>query len=687
MKLRFKIFSLILAVMVAALATGSVFAWFTAQSFGLSVSGGTAGAYFAYGDGTEVQSADKNTGPYGITTPAHLFNLAWLQNTGKIDDSTYFELGADIIEMPKNYVLPPIGNSDNPFNSIFNGNGHTISNLVVSTNKKILKDEPAGSDYAFSNSVGMFGMTGEKSDIKNFILTNPIVEVASTKTIDNVAQDTFYSGSDPNAVGLAIGYVGGTASSIGVRGGTLAVREVPSEGDKYTTFNSILGAIGPNIKTDSVTGSGPSTSGDRGIIYPAHLASILSENNGISSFGTNFISKAVLSSGNLSELRFYPYMWILPDKQNIDTSNGTLGIGSLSIAFDKDAGSNRLQNDFAKNGGYISKISYTFNNLTEEVDISNLTYNPKLSESATNSEKLKNDLMKNLTYTIGNTTNTINQFTWRLRFSGGGSSSQTYNKVTYGNGESYVYNTNNEQGNEVSNTLNEKSLNIQSNTIKFNIVSSTKGSLFIVCRSNNATTVNLYKLHSEYKYQTPEIFIDNDESSGAQIVASVSLPGTSSSISNTTTLNAYKFDLSDTNFGPGSYYIKSDSGGIDFYYANIEGTSGGNVDSGEKTDDALSAIDFVYDGVSIDQDSNDDNKVNAGNFIYNNSLYKASQVRITFNIAALTYITYSRTVNGSGENYTVTFTVEYKGTEPTVKGSASNSVTPKNNADLTDPVN
>ena len=281
MKLRYKIISLILALFVAIFATGTVFAWFSNQSWKLDMNGLSDGAYFAYGDGSATKKTldgeewdgtngvwDRNTGPFGITLSFHMFNLAWLQNTGRFKNENvndeegkyYFELGGnvDMEDFGRNVVLPPIGNAECPFESEFNGNGFSISNLIISTNKKVLYGKPADENYAFSSAVGLFGMTSEDSVIKNFILAYPTVEVARGGDPD---VDTLYSElpttDDPAPVGLAVGYVAGKVQSIGVLGGILAVR-LPN----YMTFNSILGNFSDEaldyIKSN---GSGDGTGG------------------------------------------------------------------------------------------------------------------------------------------------------------------------------------------------------------------------------------------------------------------------------------------------------------------------------------------------------------------------------------------------------------------------------------------
>ena len=56
----------------------------------------------------------------------------------------------------------PIGDNDNPFNGLFKGNGHTISNLVI---------EASG-----SNHVGLFGRTATDAVIENVGLVNVVVK-------------------------------------------------------------------------------------------------------------------------------------------------------------------------------------------------------------------------------------------------------------------------------------------------------------------------------------------------------------------------------------------------------------------------------------------------------------------------------------------------------------------------------
>ncbi|MDE7087202.1 MAG: hypothetical protein K2O67_03315, partial [Clostridia bacterium] len=232
---------LILAIIVAVFAVGYAFAWlFDYKGTDLIINGSSAGAYFAGGTG-------KEDDPYIITNSTHMYNLAWLQNTGRLIDPLdpaknqkkyYFKLGANV--QMKGVKLPPIGNDEYPFISEFDGKGYTISNLQITTDKSQLYACPVKNDpnYKFSNAVGLFGKTGNISDgdkccIKNFILQDPEVEVSAAATAP------YNNGANKanNSVGLAVGYVAGVCQSIGVR--ALDDEKTALYVDKvgYSTFN------------------------------------------------------------------------------------------------------------------------------------------------------------------------------------------------------------------------------------------------------------------------------------------------------------------------------------------------------------------------------------------------------------------------------------------------------------------
>lgn len=238
-------------------------------------------------------------------------------------------------------VIAPIGNDANPFKGVFDGNGKTISNLVVTTNKSALSSsDPANATaYAFSNAVGFFGMTAEGSEIKNFILNDPVVEVASGTTYYTEAKENIAVA--PQTAGLAIGYVAGNASYIGVYGGTLAVRVA-----KYTTKNSIVGYM--NVKASGDEGDGDSDGDDedednnKGYFIPDKLAT--STDSGIT----------LIKSGNTLN----KYCWLVPDSLN------KLQLGSFSYA-----------------------TSYKGNDEFREVEVKSFTFYKNYTESSSPSTK------------------------------------------------------------------------------------------------------------------------------------------------------------------------------------------------------------------------------------------------------------------------------------------------------------
>lgn len=100
----------------------------------------TVAQYFYSGDGSA-------SSPYQIKTSKHLYNLTWLQNKGVFDNATvYFELIDDIDLSSDSSVtgaIPPIGTTEHPFTGYFNGNGHVISNLWVSSDENDWYEKPS----------------------------------------------------------------------------------------------------------------------------------------------------------------------------------------------------------------------------------------------------------------------------------------------------------------------------------------------------------------------------------------------------------------------------------------------------------------------------------------------------------------------------------------------------------------
>ena len=94
-----------------------------------------------------------------ITSAAELAKLASEVNSGKSYKGYTVKLANDIDL--GSYMWTPIGKSGNTFQGIFDGQGHTISNLLINSK--------------WSSDVGLFGVT-TNGEIKNFTLKNASVK-------------------------------------------------------------------------------------------------------------------------------------------------------------------------------------------------------------------------------------------------------------------------------------------------------------------------------------------------------------------------------------------------------------------------------------------------------------------------------------------------------------------------------
>ena len=173
----------------------------------MPIDGATLSSYFAYGDG----SSDD---PYGIRTPRHLYNLAWLQYLGYFKDTddnqvqTYFEL-ADNIDMT-GWVLPPIGTEDYPFISRFDGQGYVVSNLTVSNDFSDYNMHPGVVAGGFNDSehkqphiLGMFGVVGNYNNLPEDSYSSATNQLMNT----GIYNATIKTSVADSLMGIAAGYV------------------------------------------------------------------------------------------------------------------------------------------------------------------------------------------------------------------------------------------------------------------------------------------------------------------------------------------------------------------------------------------------------------------------------------------------------------------------------------------------
>lgn len=240
-KNKFIAFLTTITVTVVAAFSATV-AWFsTTIRFGddtADVTGYSDGAYYDYGSGTAGD-------PYGIRTPRHLYNLAWLQYLGfynkKISDGQggekreqfYFELAGDV-DMT-GWTIPPIGTTTYPFIGEFNGNGYVISNASTSN---LFNDYERTPDIVNSvtgvDIIGLFGVvgsldTGVTDDNKASV---PLTDAYGSAPYDSqvnqiidlgIENTSVYSKTDKTLIGIAAGYVNGTLDGVAVNNSNISI--------------------------------------------------------------------------------------------------------------------------------------------------------------------------------------------------------------------------------------------------------------------------------------------------------------------------------------------------------------------------------------------------------------------------------------------------------------------------------
>lgn len=242
-------FALGLSMVVALL--GSLFttvalsgAWFTkAADLTPGWNGSSDGAYFAYGNGVARNEGNEKDQPYGISSPRHLYNLAWLQYLGyfsALDGNNYttyyFELANDV-DMT-GWTLPPIGTKEYPFLGNFSGNGHKITGLTVSNDLGDYNQKPFGiteSDFPNEiNILGLFGVVGSYEGGQDGKYTTATNQITNT----GISGLTVESHSTTILIGLAAGYVNGTLSGVAVNDSYLDLSD--SGGAAITSITSNL---------------------------------------------------------------------------------------------------------------------------------------------------------------------------------------------------------------------------------------------------------------------------------------------------------------------------------------------------------------------------------------------------------------------------------------------------------------
>ncbi len=235
-----KLFSKIAVTVALIIALASVsYAWLSESEqikFPENFGGSAKASYFAGGDGSKDS-------PYEINDAVHMYNLAWLQYIGYFNlreglnnglAQSYFKLTADFDMSSLGGALPPIGTTEYPFIGNFDGQGKTITNLVVSNKRGDgnIKTYPSNARFndadgilrcAYSTNeveiVGAFGVTGDYNDTVSASYAN------MGKTLDESVMQvkSLYfnrigvkTHTEKTLVGLVAGQVSGSVENVGV---------------------------------------------------------------------------------------------------------------------------------------------------------------------------------------------------------------------------------------------------------------------------------------------------------------------------------------------------------------------------------------------------------------------------------------------------------------------------------------
>ena len=226
-------------------------AWFHVGVMPYSFGGEVMWGYFARGDG----SAEN---PFIINKPIHLYNFAWLQYQGVLNDLAVGStphvqidpaLSGSGLDMAGSWdanewisgAIPPIGTTKSPFTGVFNGNGVIIKNLWVSTDPNDWKERPANLNTStIGTDVGLFGYVDKTAKIGNFYLQN--IEV--TNTINTAGVN----------LGILAGYVDGEIQNVGIKNAKLSFHS--GKPAQATSDFALIGKITTSVFWEEQPGGG-----------------------------------------------------------------------------------------------------------------------------------------------------------------------------------------------------------------------------------------------------------------------------------------------------------------------------------------------------------------------------------------------------------------------------------------------
>lgn len=272
-----RITSCVMAIVTLFSAGGcslaDVFAWMSDNGLSspIDITSNVHKMYFNGGDGSAGA-------PYQIDNALQLYYFAWLQDLGLFNvdgddegteiDTVYFVLTSNI-NMKDNetqYTLPPVGTTEYPFVGNFNGQGYTVSNLIVENDRDKLIEPPDGSENIeqYTEIIGFFGVVGSIDDkYKNEDGTYNYATQANAVTNLVIEDITIITQTARALVGFVAGYVNGTVDCVGVADGTVKVssgtKSLSTTTENATTVlegatnisdYSLIGYCTPNYKNE-----------------------------------------------------------------------------------------------------------------------------------------------------------------------------------------------------------------------------------------------------------------------------------------------------------------------------------------------------------------------------------------------------------------------------------------------------
>ncbi|MDL2273396.1 S-layer homology domain-containing protein [Oscillospiraceae bacterium OttesenSCG-928-G22] len=286
--------------------------------------------------------------PYVIRTEAQLRVLAQLVSEGKSFVGEHFALANDLALTGE---WTPIGLGIRIFRGIFDGGGHTISDLAIGT-----ADSPSAFPY-----VGLFGSMGNQGTIKNLGVAGAVYGgdgasvggLAGITTPDSTIVNCYVAGTVSGGVGAN---VGGLVGSLNGGSATNCYATGAVTGGDGANIGGLVGVISGGSAKNCYA-AGDVTGGDSS--YIGGLVGVISGGTTITkSYWNADAAQAVGGVGTgigsttpktSAEMKLAPFMTLL---QDFVTANPTVGVPWNTVSLSDWAQS------AAKNGGmpYLADV-------------------------------------------------------------------------------------------------------------------------------------------------------------------------------------------------------------------------------------------------------------------------------------------------------------------------------------------